>query len=155
MPLHVSSTCACRQEVRIILYSLWYHHTYRWPSRAIKINILKCTVSKITKKKCLCCANFTNPAHPRNNYMRCSYTIFYQFRIIIVEHNDRNSLRTKWRTAFNVPILISRLIYLIAFHTRKHCLIVTLTLLGTCQLFAEVYKTWQQKLLQKKCLQSG
>ena len=29
MPLHVSSTCAHRQEVKIVLYSLWYHHTYR------------------------------------------------------------------------------------------------------------------------------
>ena len=28
MPLHVSSTCAHRQEVKIVLYSLWYH-TYR------------------------------------------------------------------------------------------------------------------------------
>jgi len=26
--------CAHRQEVKIILYSIWYHHTYRWPSRA-------------------------------------------------------------------------------------------------------------------------
>ena len=26
--------CARRQEVKIALYSLWYHHTYRWPSRA-------------------------------------------------------------------------------------------------------------------------
>ena len=34
MPLHVSSTNAHRQEVKIVLYSLWYHHTYRWPSRA-------------------------------------------------------------------------------------------------------------------------
>jgi len=29
MPLHVSSTCAHRQEVKIELHSLWYHHTYR------------------------------------------------------------------------------------------------------------------------------
>ena len=29
MPLHVSSTCAHRQEVKIVLYSLWYHYTYR------------------------------------------------------------------------------------------------------------------------------
>jgi len=28
--------CAHRQEVKILLYSLWYHHTYRWPSRARK-----------------------------------------------------------------------------------------------------------------------
>ena len=34
MPLHASSTCADRQEVKIVLYSLWYHHTYRWPSGA-------------------------------------------------------------------------------------------------------------------------
>ena len=26
--------CAHRQEVEIVLYSLWYHHTYRWPYRA-------------------------------------------------------------------------------------------------------------------------
>ena len=26
--------CAHRQEVKIVLYSLWYHHNYRWPSRA-------------------------------------------------------------------------------------------------------------------------
>jgi len=30
MPLHVSSTCAHHQEVKIVLYSLWYHHTYRY-----------------------------------------------------------------------------------------------------------------------------
>ena len=34
MPLHVSSTSAPRQEAKIVLYSLWYHHTYRWPSGA-------------------------------------------------------------------------------------------------------------------------
>ena len=26
--------CAHHQEVKIALYSLWYHHTYMWPSRA-------------------------------------------------------------------------------------------------------------------------
>ena len=34
MPLHVSSTCAHHQEVKIAVHSLWCHHTYRWPSRA-------------------------------------------------------------------------------------------------------------------------
>ena len=33
MPLHVSSTCAHHQEIKIALHNLWYHHTYRWPSR--------------------------------------------------------------------------------------------------------------------------
>jgi len=27
MPLHVSSTCAHHQEVKVALYSFWYHHT--------------------------------------------------------------------------------------------------------------------------------
>jgi hypothetical protein len=35
MPLHVSSTSARRQEAKIVLYNLWYHHTYKWPSRAV------------------------------------------------------------------------------------------------------------------------
>jgi len=26
--------CAHHQEVKIVLYSIWYHHTYRWPSGA-------------------------------------------------------------------------------------------------------------------------
>jgi hypothetical protein len=34
MPLHVSSTRAHRQEPKIVLYSPWYRHTCRWPSRA-------------------------------------------------------------------------------------------------------------------------
>ena len=34
MHLHVSITCAHHQEVKIALHSLWYHQTYRWPSRA-------------------------------------------------------------------------------------------------------------------------
>ena len=35
MPLHVSSTRVHRQEAKIVPYSLWYHHTYRRPSRAM------------------------------------------------------------------------------------------------------------------------
>jgi len=27
--------CAHHQEVRIVLYSIWYHHTCRWPSGAL------------------------------------------------------------------------------------------------------------------------
>jgi hypothetical protein len=27
MPLHVSNTCAHRQEAKIVSYSLWYNHT--------------------------------------------------------------------------------------------------------------------------------
>ena len=28
------ATCAHRQEVKIVLYSLWYRHNYTWPSGA-------------------------------------------------------------------------------------------------------------------------
>ena len=34
MPVHVSSTCAHHQEVKIALRRLWYHQTYRWLSGA-------------------------------------------------------------------------------------------------------------------------
>ena len=34
MPVHISSTSTHRQEAKIVLYSLWYPHTYRWSSRA-------------------------------------------------------------------------------------------------------------------------
>jgi len=34
MPLQILSTCAHHQELKISLHGLWYHHTYRWPSRA-------------------------------------------------------------------------------------------------------------------------
>ena len=33
MPLLVSSTCA-HHQVKSALHNLWYHHIYRWPSRA-------------------------------------------------------------------------------------------------------------------------
>ena len=26
--------CAHHKEVKIVLFSIWYHHTWRWPSRA-------------------------------------------------------------------------------------------------------------------------
>ena len=40
MPLHVSSTCAHHQDVKIALHNLWYYHTYRWPSRAREIKLI-------------------------------------------------------------------------------------------------------------------
>ena len=42
-PLHVSSTCAHRQEDKIVLYSLWYHHTEtsEWSKIAKIIKIIK------------------------------------------------------------------------------------------------------------------
>jgi len=39
MPLHVSSTCAHHQEVKIPLHSLWYYHIYRWLSRLLPVHV--------------------------------------------------------------------------------------------------------------------
>jgi len=52
MPLHVSSTCAHHQEVKIVLYSLWYHHTYRWPSRARVERVLSQPVHRTAIYRC-------------------------------------------------------------------------------------------------------
>ena len=38
MPLHVSSTCAHHQEVKTVLHSLWYHHTYRCDDIRLELN---------------------------------------------------------------------------------------------------------------------
>jgi len=52
MPLHVSSTCANRQEVKIPLRSLWYHHTYRCNIVEPELHNIKfvAVVSKIVHK---------------------------------------------------------------------------------------------------------
>jgi len=34
MPTCFEHYCAHHQEVKIVLYSIWYRHTCRWPSRA-------------------------------------------------------------------------------------------------------------------------
>ena len=38
MPLHVSSTCAHHQEVKIALLRLWYHHTETSGLKLLKCN---------------------------------------------------------------------------------------------------------------------
>ena len=40
MPLHVSSTCAHHQVVKITLHSLWYRHTYRCDDTKICVHLL-------------------------------------------------------------------------------------------------------------------
>ena len=49
MLLHASSTSAHRQEVKIVLYSLWYHYTEtsEW-AKITKINKIS-KINKITK----------------------------------------------------------------------------------------------------------
>ena len=50
MLLHVSSTSAHRQEAKIVLYSLWYHHT--WPSRAQVDRVLSQPVHGTATYRC-------------------------------------------------------------------------------------------------------
>jgi len=52
MPLHVSSTCARHQELKIVLHSLWCHHieTSEW-SKITKIQF--CKYEQIVVK-CMC-----------------------------------------------------------------------------------------------------
>ena len=60
MPLHVSSTCAHRQEASIVLYSLWYHPTET--SEWSKINkIIKITESYFSNFRPLICFSLMIP----------------------------------------------------------------------------------------------
>ena len=52
MPLHVSSKSAHRQEAKIVLYRLWYHHTYRWQSRAQVERVLSQPVRGTATYRC-------------------------------------------------------------------------------------------------------
>jgi len=52
MPLHDSSTRAHHQEVNIALHSLWYHHTYRWPSHAQIERVLSQPVHRTATYRC-------------------------------------------------------------------------------------------------------
>jgi hypothetical protein len=58
MLLHVSSTCAHRQEVKIVLYSLWYYHTEtsEWSkiTKITKINKIQFYKYEHIVVKCMC-----------------------------------------------------------------------------------------------------
>jgi len=51
MPLHVSSTCAHHQEVKIASHSLWYHHTYRCDDTRLKLQPATRTPLKSSRTK--------------------------------------------------------------------------------------------------------
>jgi len=45
--------CAHHQEVKIVLYSIWYHHTYRWPSGAqVERIVLSQSVHRTATYRC-------------------------------------------------------------------------------------------------------
>ena len=52
MPLHVSKTCTHHQDVKIVSHSLWYHHTYRWPSGAQVERVLSHPVHETATYRC-------------------------------------------------------------------------------------------------------
>jgi len=76
MPLHVSSTCAHHQEVKITLHSLWYHHTYRWPSRARD----QITHFHVTERSCVITKKVKPVAHYSKNNSPCPQRRFPMIR---------------------------------------------------------------------------
>jgi len=42
--------CAHHQEVKIVLYSIWYRHTCRWPSRARGVHVSSTAVLETCNK---------------------------------------------------------------------------------------------------------
>jgi len=73
MPLHVSSTCAHHQEVKIALHSLWYHHTYRWPSHAqVERGLLSQPVHETTTYRCNDTRGCVMQFQPPDNEHMCS-----------------------------------------------------------------------------------
>ena len=83
MPLHVSSTCAHRHEVKIVLYNFWYHHTEtsEW-SKITKI-------TKITKIQ----------------FYKYEHILYYK-TIVIINSNEYNEKVHSFLTANNFNILI-------------------------------------------------
>ena len=71
MPLHVSSTSAYRQEVKIVLYSLWYHHTEtsEW-SKINKITKIQSYKYEHTVVKLMC------------EFFRCDYCVLLTINML-------------------------------------------------------------------------
>ena len=85
----ISSTCAHRQEGKIVLYSLWYHHTYRWPSRA-QIERLRSIQSSL---------NLCTGRPPIG--MMIPETVLYNFALLTMSTCARNM----WRLEINIHII--------------------------------------------------
>ena len=66
-----SSICAHLQEVKIVLYSLWYHHTYRWLSGAQVESGLSQPVHGTAGAQVE--SGLSQPVHGTATY-RCDYT---------------------------------------------------------------------------------
>jgi len=71
--------CAHRQEAKIILYSLWYHDTYRWPSRAnifAQYNQQDATflILFVSVGRSTCFRRFFRPSSGAQN---CTYSVRY------------------------------------------------------------------------------
>ena len=74
MPLHVSSTSAHRQEARIVLYSLWYHHTEKseWSkiTKITKINKIQFCKYEHIVVKFMC------------EFFRCDYSVLLTINML-------------------------------------------------------------------------
>ena len=85
--------CAHHQEAKVVLYSLWYHHTFRWPSRAQVERGLSLTLyikhveawNKLTVKQILC----IKLVNYWDNITIAGYVLFYD-DWLVVRHNFIN-----------------------------------------------------------------
>jgi len=113
MSVHVSSTCAHHQEVKIVLHSLWYHHTYRWPSRAQISQPVHETATFRCDDTRGCVIQFWPP---EDEYM-CSKHV-EAWNKLIVKHN--------------FVLQVGQLLRCAVSKTSNSCLQLTLTLFSFC-----------------------
>ena len=87
--------CAHNQEVKVVLYSIWYHHTCRWPSGAQVEKRLKGDIKSSNRVFCHITTGCHNPEEKDNN----------------LEYFLKNRL-TKYIVAIAVYVLIFYCMYL-------------------------------------------
>ena len=91
MPLHVSSTCAHRQEVKTVLYNLWYHHTET--SERSKVT----KITKITK------IQFYTYEHI---VVKSTHKFYYYVLILIEFHFSNFSYFSNFRLLISFSVMI-------------------------------------------------
>jgi len=76
--------CAHHQEVKIVLYSIWYHDTCRWPSHAqverglVSVLAIRCEWNFVTFTQRICVSVKVNDGeHKKQQDRHCIYSITF------------------------------------------------------------------------------
>ena len=98
MPVHVSSTCAHHQEVKIALHSLWYHHTetsewskitkvqfYKYEQIAVKFmcEFFRCDYCVLLTINMLCHVVYVYPVIKLIRKVLCLFTFILSEYLVI------------------------------------------------------------------------